>query len=692
MKKTFLLAGLLSAGYFANAQIFNGGTVTSSSLYRDGKTGFGMTTAPSTNKVEIETSTADDGLSITQKSTTSGSRGASAVYLKNATGHSWGLLSTGTDNNVGGTHFTIYDITTSVPRFFISGSNGYVGIGTTTPSQMLDVSGNINASGSMNAGSFSTSGSMSAGSLNTSGAINASGNLSVGGKYSLTSTGTFKNSGWAGTGNRILLTDAGGNVNPLTAGSSSQVLYGNGAWGNLPATAFVSTGSDLNLASGKLGIGTSSPASALDVTGDARVSGTMKIPALVGGISHDQLVYVDASGNLKTTPVAAMGFDSPCNTGALPWYEGGNQNTTYNTIGTCDNVDFILKAKGNPMVWLNAASSFVGVGNSSPTQPLDVGANGLNTGINITQASGSAAALHLNSGNHWALFSTGSSNGQGSGHFSIYDYTANADRFFIQNSTGNVGVGTIYPNRKLSVDGDLSVGIAYGSSGPNGTNGFEIVGGGQVPLGRGISTDVSPTGGNLDFFINSWIATSGIQKFRFKNSIAGSAPAATSAAAPDIMTIDVLGQIAINNSYNSATDDAFIVNDVKTTPGTPIPNFKVKRNGSVFIGGYQNAGNYTNAMLQVNGTGVFTEVVVTQQNWHWPDYVFEKSYNLNNLEYVENYIKDHKHLPNVPSADDIKEKGLSIGEISKVQMEKIEELTLYIIELKKEIDALKKKQ
>ncbi len=73
----------------------------------------------------------------------------------------------------------------------------------------------------------------------------------------------------------------------------------------------------------------------------------------------------------------------------------------------------------------------------------------------------------------------------------------------------------------------------------------------------------------------------------------------------------------------------------------------------------------------------------------FPDYVFEADYKLMSIEELEKYIKQNNHLPNIPSAKDIEENGLSVGEMQVRQMEKIEELTLYIIELKNEIEKLK---
>lgn len=90
--------------------------------------------------------------------------------------------------------------------------------------------------------------------------------------------------------------------------------------------------------------------------------------------------------------------------------------------------------------------------------------------------------------------------------------------------------------------------------------------------------------------------------------------------------------------------------------------------------------------LSVRGNIRSNEVVVETG---WADYVFNEGYNLTPLEEVEQYILQHKHLPNIPSAAEIEQKGLSVGDTQKRMMEKIEELTLYIIQLKKEMAAIK---
>lgn len=91
--------------------------------------------------------------------------------------------------------------------------------------------------------------------------------------------------------------------------------------------------------------------------------------------------------------------------------------------------------------------------------------------------------------------------------------------------------------------------------------------------------------------------------------------------------------------------------------------------------------------------GILTEKVkvAVKTTIDWADYVFEDNYKLMPLSEVEQYTIENKHLPNVPSAETMSKDGLDIGQTSKMFMEKIEELTLYIIQLNKEIESLKKK-
>lgn len=90
--------------------------------------------------------------------------------------------------------------------------------------------------------------------------------------------------------------------------------------------------------------------------------------------------------------------------------------------------------------------------------------------------------------------------------------------------------------------------------------------------------------------------------------------------------------------------------------------------------------------------GILTEKVkvAVSSSPAWADYVFAADYDLKPLSEVEVFIKENKHLPNVPSASELVKDGLDLGKMQATQMEKIEELTLYMIEMKKEIETLKK--
>lgn len=110
--------------------------------------------------------------------------------------------------------------------------------------------------------------------------------------------------------------------------------------------------------------------------------------------------------------------------------------------------------------------------------------------------------------------------------------------------------------------------------------------------------------------------------------------------------------------------------------------------GALRIGGTVTPSGYK---LAVDGKAICTELLVRLVP-SWPDYVFNKEYKLPELNAVEEFIKKNNHLPGIPNAKTIEANGLNIGEMQKIQMEKIEELTLYIIELKKEIENLKQQK
>lgn len=138
-------------------------------------------------------------------------------------------------------------------------------------------------------------------------------------------------------------------------------------------------------------------------------------------------------------------------------------------------------------------------------------------------------------------------------------------------------------------------------------------------------------------------------------------------------------------TFTRATGSSLVVqtpsSDIRLyTAGKPL----ILASGNVGIGTIN-----PQRLLSVNGTILAKEIIVSNAASYWPDYVFNKDYKMMDLAEVENYIKINKHLPNIPSQEEIKTSGISLGEMLKLQMEKIEELTLYTIQQEKNISELK---
>lgn len=156
------------------------------------------------------------------------------------------------------------------------------------------------------------------------------------------------------------------------------------------------------------------------------------------------------------------------------------------------------------------------------------------------------------------------------------------------------------------------------------------------------------------------------------------------------------------NGYNNITNNAYYDGGWKrletgseswflgsfvtaTSPGTG--SFRI-----MHANPQSGATNITNlaALFEVSANGkVYASEIVVTAAANWPDYVFASDYKLMPLNEVAKYIKANNHLPNVPTAEEIGKGGIAVGEMQKVQMQKIEELTLYTVQLKQENDDLK---
>lgn len=116
---------------------------------------------------------------------------------------------------------------------------------------------------------------------------------------------------------------------------------------------------------------------------------------------------------------------------------------------------------------------------------------------------------------------------------------------------------------------------------------------------------------------------------------------------------------------------------------------------ALFVNTSNNVGIGTNQpqgyKLAVAGNMIAEKIKVKLQG-AWPDYVFANGYTLPTLQELDQYIVANGHLPNVPSAEEVKKDGIDMEEINKALLRKIEELTLYLIEMDKKMKALETSQ
>lgn len=236
-------------------------------------------------------------------------------------------------------------------------------------------------------------------------------------------------------------------------------------------------------------------------------------------------------------------------------------------------------------------------------------------------------------------------------------------------SAGNVGIGTSTPGSKLHVDtydaGDaITVGALHWTGakyamGIHANASFTI-----KELSVGVDRlIISPTG---NVGIGTVTPSSKLHIDTYD--------------AADALTFTAIHWTGAKYAMGIHTNASFTIRD----PDTGTDRMLITPGGNVLIA----KTSQLNAAyrLDVDGSVRANEVVV---NTTGADFVFDKDYELRPLEEVEKFVEQNKHLPEIESAKEMEENGLALGKMDMKLLQKIEELTLYLIELKKEMNEMK---
>ncbi len=400
---------------------------------------------------------------------------------------------------------------------------------------------------------------------------------------------------------------------------------------------------------GNIGIGTSTPAAKLHITG--------------GNVVFDGAVQ------------RFYGLGAPA------WDISGDQtNFVINRSGS-DYPISILKSNGN-----------VGINNLNPVAKLDV-----NGTIKISGGSPAAGKVLTSDANGLASWATIPTGGLGAGsaagntpYWNGTSWVTNSNNIF--NNGGNVGIGITSPTTKLHVSGEIRT--------EQEGNSISLAGSSNATTGVGIVFSKQA--------VNAyWYGHLGVKSGMFS----------LSSLTPDLFQVDLqnsgallkrglvtqrvsltgnLADIANNNDapwygigFSNITlpNQSFQAVQVSGYWGlnfTDRGGNMVFSNGKLGIGTNNPSNDY---LLTVAGKVICTELRV--QATPFPDYVFDDKYELKSLEEVEAYIKEHKHLPNMPKATEVEANAMNVGEIELKLVEKVEELTLHLIQQQKEINELK---
>lgn len=418
------------------------------------------------------------------------------------------------------------------------------------------------------------------------------------------------------------------------------------------------------------------------------------------------------------------------------WYGGFLWNNNQNDCGngddfcifTYNNRDITFKtghgdgtpSTGNFIIFPTIGTAKVGVGTTSPSEMLhlkkadnaflqiETSANNKFAGIKmIGYHAGTIATSQIymdyygETGHHGLNFISGRS---GYANYWFKNNVGNVQMSILNN--GNVGIGTTIPYAKLQVTGSMGEGSSVAIDNReikfrgDGKAHYSIFANRQSNL-----LTIENTSSNFN------INTAGTILMAFDPNgnvgIGSTSPVSKFQVFDDYRRLSFGDATGVNLGYGlgyigfngarSGSNWSFL-NDGASNGGAVIYS---TIGGDLIFSCINSTGNSTQNLtdtqihnrvsMTVNSNGLLRVKEIQVKTDLWADYVFNADYKLRSLGEVETFIKENGHLPEVPSAKEVEENGLKLGEMNALLLKKIEELTLYVIEQNKRMDELENK-
>ncbi len=303
------------------------------------------------------------------------------------------------------------------------------------------------------------------------------------------------------------------------------------------------------------------------------------------------------------------------------------------------------------------------------------------------------------------------------GAFNVFRDGPSNNPLFRVGRDGRVGIGTNTPSTLLNIKSLTSrAELTVSGSGDGAINAGIVLNANHSSNFRGLGVFMHDSGGQNEWFIGRPYAGSDQFVINRRNGVSQHATTTSSLShnnstqtTTNFFTVKPSGNVGIGNASPSkkldvngsiGAQDFIVVQNggsylvalngqnhgyISGRNSSFQHKFYITSNGTSYLnGGRVGIGTTSpDSKLTVKGN-IHAEEVKVDLSVPGPDYVFKEDYNLKSLKEVQNYIKEYGHLPNIPSAKEMEENGVQLGEMNMKLLEKIEELTLYVIELEKE--------